>query len=275
MGLLMDSMQFALSREVGSLPVSIGTSLAFENVFERNALEQYDVVLINLRTMVRNFYSAFKSGVGEQVDPADAALIVIDELQTLVSQFKKAMPVVYVSNYSDLESFLPGCVPMVHRGEKRIIMNALEEDAVAAILKQGTLRVECFETCKLEFKVKGRALLFSHVVTDLFIRYDFTTLDLLESYTASIKERHEWYTKLTNGKELTCMPFNKFTLAVFGDKSVYISPQGLSVRRRLLALAEAENWTTITSMEKIRSDLKKVESGEIKDILISLSSRYL
>lgn len=271
----MDSMQLALGREVGDLPVSIGTSLAFESVFATNALDNYDVVLINLRTMVRNFYSAFKSGVGEQVDPADAALIVVDELQSIVSQFKKAIPVVYVSNYSDIERFLPGCVPMVHRGEKRILLNSLEEDAVAAILRQGTLKVECFESCKLEFKVRGRALLFSHVVTDLFIRYDFTTLDLLESYTAAIKERHQWYTKLTNGKELTCMPFNKFTLAVFGDKSVYLSPQGLSVRRRLLKLAEDEKWTTITSMDKIHSDLKKLESGEIKDQLISLSNRYL
>lgn len=271
----MDSMALALGREVGSLPVSIGTSLAFEPVLSNGTLDGYNNVLINLRTLVRNFFQALKTPVALTIDPADAAIVVVDELQVLVSQFKRATPVVYVSTYSDLESFLPGCLRAVPTGEKRILLEQLEEDTVRAIIKQGVIKVELFDTCRLKFAVKGSALLFSHVVTDLFIRYDFTELDLLESYTASIKDRSTWYTKLTNGKEMTTMPFNKFTLAVFGDKSVYIKPQGLLVRRTLLDLSESCKWTTIVSMEKIQSDIKKLPAGEIKDTLVDISRRYL
>lgn len=271
----MDSMALALGREVGSLPVSIGTSLAFEAVFESNALSHYNSVLINLRTMVRNFFQALKTPVALTIDPIDAATVVIDELQTLASQFKTTIPVVYLSTYSDLESFLPGCIRAVPTGEKRILLEALEEDTIKAIIQQQLIKVELFDTCSLSFKVKGSALIFSHVVTDLFIRYNFTELDLLESYTATIKDRSQWYTKLTNGKEMTTMPFNKFTLAVFGDKSVYLKPQGLLVRRALLDLSESCKWTTIVSMEKIQSDIKLLPAGEIKDTLVNISRRYL
>lgn len=271
----MDSMTLALGREVGSLPVSIGTALAFESVFATNALSHYNNVLINLRTMVRNFYQALKTPVALTIDPMDAAAVVTEELQTLVSQFKNATPVVYLSTYSDLETFLPGCKRVVPTGEKRLLLEALEEDTVLAIVQQKVIKVEVFDTCKLRFKVKGSALIFSHVVTDLFIRYEFTELDLLESYTATIKDRSEWYTKLTNGKEMTTMPFNKFTLTIFGDKSVYIAPQGLLVRRALLELAESCKWTTIVSMEKIQSDIKKLPAGEIKDTLVDISRRHL
>lgn len=271
----MDSMALAVTREVGTLPVSIGTALAFESVFATNALDGYNCVLLNIRTVVRNFYQAFKSGVGLQIDPEDAATCVIDELQTLVDQFKTATPVVYLSTYQDLTKFLPGCNQMVVTGEKRMLMDALEDDTIRAILKRQVLRVELFDSCKLEFKVKGKALIFTHCVTDLFVRYEFTDLELLESYTATIKPRSEWYTKLTNGKELTRMPFNKFTLCVFGDKSVFIKPQGLLLRRQLLDVAEANNWTTIVSMDKIRSDLAKLPKSDIRDELVSLAMPYL
>lgn len=270
----MDSFQAAVDREMGVLPLSIGTALAFESLLEGNRLGDYDVVLVNIRTLIRNYYGSIKNKMAPYIDPQVAASIIIEEMNSIREQCGRVPVEFYSSNYIDLQRVLPGAEVKHPKTDKQYVAMQQEQATIMSIGEQNFLYLHSDET-QFKFRHTGRALMFSHLPVDLFLRYDFSTLTLLESYTAKYKTRDEWYTKLTNGKELKRMPFNKFTLAMFGDNSVQISPQSIRLRRTLLAMSEVYGWTTITSMEKIKSDLDKWDDKEQVEILLTLARPYV
>ncbi|QXO11111.1 hypothetical protein pEaSNUABM54_00285 [Erwinia phage pEa_SNUABM_54] len=271
----MDNIQYALERETGELPVSIGTALAFEPVFIAKTLAHYDIVLINIRTIIRNYYASVASARVDSVNHSAAAYVIAEELRTLSEHFTNVTPIIYYSEYEDLGKYLPGCLVKTDFTEKALVARDREAHTLNCLVTEQQVAIRGFKECALTFKEKGRALLFSHIAVDLLLRYNFTKFELLESYTAAIKQREQWNSKLTNGKALTRMPFNRFTLTLYGDNGLLLRPQLIQLRRALMLLSEEQGWTTVTTMDKIKADIQKIPNVEYRTLLAGLARPYL
>ena len=124
-----------------------------------------------------------------------------------------------------------------------------------------------------DFEIEGRhpdSLIMTHLPVDLLARYRFSRLELLESHTGKIKGPAEWNTKLTNGKELANIPFNSFTLQLFGDNGNMFSPQSISIRRVLLEAAQKWGWTNVSGMERVRDTIGKIANDHHREQLVKL-----
>jgi len=100
-----------------------------------------------------------------------------------------------------------------------------------------------------------KALIMTHYSIDLLSRTEFTQLRLIESYSGAIKSKSQWNTKLTDGKLYPRIPFNAFTIQVFGDRNILFMRYPKPVREAVLELSERFKWTTMTTMDKIRLNL--------------------
>jgi len=86
------SAQAALSgRELGQIPVSIGTSLALEGAFgilednhnPKPIIHNVDVLYVNIRTLIRNMVGAIDAEQLSAVFPEDLAFSLVNELTTI------------------------------------------------------------------------------------------------------------------------------------------------------------------------------------------------
>lgn len=114
----------------------------------------------------------------------------------------------------------------------------------------------------------GRALILTHSAVDLLSTYRFDELVLLESHTGKLKPKSQWGTKL--GAKDETMPFNAFTLQVFGDGSTHFSPMSIKYRRAVLEVAKKDRWVSVTTLAKIRMGVNTIKDPQIKDDLITL-----
>jgi hypothetical protein len=125
---------------------------------------------------------------------------------------------------------------------------------------------------QFNFEITGHhpaSLIVTHFPVDLFGRYRFNQLDLLESHTGKIKPPAQWNTKLSAKREETDMlPFNPFTLQVFGDNQQFVH-QLPRVKEAVVETAKATGWSSVTTMEKIRMTLEK----QVKDVQILTTLR--
>lgn len=269
----MNAIQIAVdSREKGQVPISIGTSLALEAAMgiypdrpeSPPPFSRAKQLWINLRTLVRNLYACLPTDLKETVLPDDLWQFVQEEMSIIPAAVEKGSMgntrvVYYVSDYKKLAQRFPGAIIKEAKTSKQIVQQKIEEVALELVLQNNQLHhVEFFD-----FDIQGRhpaSFIITHLPVDLLARYHFERLELLESHTGKIKGPGAWNTKLTNGKELSNIPFNSFTLQLFGDNGNMFSPQSLSLRRAVVELAGKRNWTSVTTQEKIRDDVRRVEN---------------
>jgi hypothetical protein len=74
---------------------------------------------------------------------------------------------------------------------------------------------------------------------------------------------------LLGNKDLIKIPFNKFSLQVFGDKETF-SPLPQLIKKEVLRLANDFNWTQITTLDRIQFCLTTIKDSEISNILLKL-----
>lgn len=272
------------AREVGQLPVSIATSLALEGAFgiypDRPAVRPapiltYQDLWINLRTLMRNLLGALPSEVTDRFMPEYFAFALVQELQVIEAEVLRlseglTQTVCYISDHVDLRRVLPSAPLRVVKTPKQEFSDMLERRGIAMLLDALGGQVRQFRT-ELEGRQR-KALILTHHPVDLLSRYNFRQLDLLESHTGLLKNSSQWYTKLSGGRDLPPLPFNKFTLTLFGDNNNLLVTQPLKLRRAVLEVAELDNWTAITTMDKIRHSLKKIEDPTVRASVQALLS---
>lgn len=262
------------AREVGQFPVSIATSLALEGalgiyperpVVNPPPISQYQELWINIRTLMRNLLGSLPADVVEKFEPGHFGLAIPQEVAAIEDEVLRRSQglirvVVYVSDHTDLSRVLNGAVIRTANTPKQKFQEALEREGLRRLDEQ--LEIRKFKTI-----IDGRqrkALILSHHPVDLLSRTNFRQLDLLESHTGIIKDASQWSTKLTNGKELPPLPFNKFTLSLFGDNGQLLSGQPIKLRKAVLEVAESDRWTAITTVDKIRAGLKKIQDPSVR-----------
>lgn len=255
-------------REVGKLPVSVGTSLAIEGL-QQPHLPQYDHLWINLRTLYRNIQQAVDIPTRDSMTPDMVQDVMIDEMNHISEAMAvitggRVSPQWYVSEPNTLVRILPEAIIRSPQTDLQKMMYNLSEAAIAPIVKMLKDKALVFRPV---LHGPGRTLLLTHYPTDLLGRRNFAELMLLESHTGKIKQYAEFSSKLTDGRELNWLPFNGFTLSVFGDNNVLLRQMPQKMRNLVLEIAKKYKWTPMTTRAKMTMDL-----GFIRD---ELGKQYL
>lgn len=270
------------TRQQGQFQVSIPTSLAVESACgvypERPVtpapLTEVKEIWFNLRTLHRNLIGSLSAEARNQVMPEQIVPALIEELAILESVLIKASegrarPVFYLADYSPLASKFPKAVFKKATTPKQEFAYKVEQHSVMGVLQQQPPQ----DMRTYRYEITGshpESFIVTHLPVDLLARHRFRRLSLLESHTGTIKPPPQWSSKLTDGKNLSHIPFNSFTLQVFGDNGHMFSPHLPALRRVVLEMAERDHWTALTTMEKIRESIRKVTHPADRTALLSM-----
>jgi len=282
-----NSIQILGERELGQYPISIATSLAIEGaagIYPEKEVKQppiltgkYQLVMVNLLTLYRNLVescdreSQLTLDTKAIVEAMIEEMIVIDNSIAHISA-QGATFTPYFIDYAILDKEFPHALIKKPSTPRQLKVFELQSQFIK-LHKKKEIKwpVPVNDFPKLELKGKYPAsLILTHCATDLFSRYNFSKLDLLESHTGEIKPHTQWNSKLTNGKELENIPFNRFTLQVFGDKSHHFLSHPIKLKKAILEIAQQDKWTVLTTMDKIKVGLKKIEDRELRDTALLL-----
>jgi hypothetical protein len=276
------------SRELGQIPISIGTSLALEGAFgilednhnPKPIIHSVDVLYVNIRTLIRNMVGAIDTEQLHAVFPEDLAYILVNELTTieqavaLVSKGRvKVQP--YLCNYRDLPRKFQYAILKNANTELQRYAALREENTVVEFKKllHEHPNIRPIET-DMELPPDARkVLLLSNYVVDLLQRYKFAAITLLESHTGATKPPAMWHTKLTKGKELEHIPFDRMTLQFFGDNGNLFTGFPIKYRRIMLDIAQKNRWHAMTTKDYIIGCVKKAYEPELERLVINLYSK--
>lgn len=269
------------SREKGTLPISVGTSLAIESLCGLGEFEtkkppiiNFDSLWINVRTLFRNCYGSIdKDSKGIMKSDVMVEGLVSDMLtilSTISNQTSGRVRVIfYYDTYKSFNKKFPNAKQKEPSTDKQILEHYLEESTIKLLLSnQNDIDIKVFD-CELNSRDKRTAII-THYVSDLLSRKHFIDLVLLESHTGSFKTKTEWNTKLTGGNKLPRIPFNRLTIQVYGDGNTLFHAMLPSIKKVITEIAEKDKWNPTTSLEKIRFSLNKMKDKEQREFFLSL-----
>lgn len=272
------SVGIVATREVGQLPLSIPTSLAFESLLDihpdlpwpRPPLQQYDSIWVNLRTLYRNFIGSFDQTDQVKLVPAVIFPALYEEWTTIVDilsrQKKIIKPFLYFSNYNGIDSQYPHATVRTantqNQKDELIRHNATMELFLKSVPKETT---QIFNL-KLQSNSPDKAIILTHYAYDLLSHPFFGGLDLLESHTGAIKNRGLWHTKFYQGKELNRIPFREDMLQIFGDNETF-RPMDIKFRKAILEIAEKYQWSAVTTRAKILYSIGQLKNPYYQKVL--------
>lgn len=267
-----------IERDVGQIPVSIGTSLAFEGLLgiHPNQPKQptnnktIQSVWVNLRTLARNLFAAVPTDQVDNVDYSAAVTVLLTEVQVIPAAMQQrgftGKIEYYMASKDAVKWAFPKATFKETKGPKALAMEMFERFVAIELLQQmKALRIPVREIDAKPKAGEGIVALLTHYPHELLWKPQFSRLLLLESHTGKIKTYSTWYTKLNNIDDDNPMPFTEFTLQVFGDGVMIAPQQPLKLRRELKELAKAKKWTGITSPDKLYHDVMS-STQEMRDL---------
>jgi len=254
-------------RTLGAFNMSVGTSMALE----KDAIDeitQTNSFLVNLRTLVRNVMQSYAPD-----DIIDVETVIKDTKSDLTELAKwlaaavgrrSLVFIVYYPSYKSLRSIYSKAdlVTNETRREKARKSQDILEKVCLKLAQEFPQQITKTDTQLPKFG--GRGLIITHHVVDLTTTPSTTRLKLLESHTGTAKPYTKWYTKLTGGKDLFYMPFNRLSIQVFGDKAVNFYSSSMGLKKLIEDLAISKQWNSGTSYSKVRSDINGLPAGITK-----------
>lgn len=260
-------------RTLGMLPISVGTSLAFESLIAAPKL-QIDNLMINISTIFRNAYQAYATEHRAGISADQLYQDVIQDLGGIfeiigrIGKNRSPNMVAYYCDYKGLKRRFPLAKLWVPETEIQLKYAALEDVVLKRLLSQlrGHIRL-CDHT--IPNGVRNTYVVTHHIV-DLLVPKGFGDITLIESHTAALKERDKWYTKLTGGSKLERIPFNPLTLQVFGDNSTHFKANSFKYKAAVVALSEKYKWTPMTTMDRISLSIASVADEDLRANLSSM-----
>lgn len=273
-------------RETGAFPLSIGTSLALEGILQRHpnqarmppGYKRVRGVWVNLRTLVRNFYASLTTAQQKEITVEQAIELLIEECRTIPTvlshETKNSLSVMlYVTDFSETKWLYPNAKYWEPNTEKQRFRHNLEHFTLIALIEHLDAEGISYTVVKKRPPTtSGVVALLTHYPHELLWRFQFDGLFLLESHTGKLKSYTQWRTKLKGVKDEDHIPFNDFTLQLFGDGTLFDAyPKKL--RDEVRQLADIRNWTGVTTLEKIQSDVRRYGGENLKRTLGELTSR--
>jgi hypothetical protein len=281
------------NRATSAFPLSVGTSLAFESVFQTTSpsidpdrkipqkvnLGDYNEFWINLRTLFRNMMGSLTKEDAQRVNSHNFKDAMIQEMDTIASLIRnegsaQANLIFYTCEYKKLYSEESKFVVLRRDStDNQKIYTALQDQAIVLILKElkqsASLRVYDTEINKEGNANKKNALIITHAAYDLLSHRNFSKFDLLESHSGVLKSKSMFYTKFMDGKNLPMIPFIKGMFPVFGD-SEHFRPGDIKLKRAVIEMAIKNNWTQLTTLPKIKANIQEMPNRYFADILKDL-----
>jgi hypothetical protein len=255
-------------RAVSGLPISVATSLAIETICGVNPLIpmdvapvlEYDRLLVNLRTLIRNVHGALETDIGKIVQPNNIIDAVIEELSIIESAIAlgsngKCSVTYYWCSHDNIRRQFPYAFLKVPTTDKQRHYYDLEQAVVRKLGATATSHDVRHYDVDITHHFDENVAILTHHPLDLLSKHRFKKLTLLESHTGALKQPSQWSTKLTDGKELTRIPFNRVTLQIFGDNSQLFTSMPPKTKTATKQLAEDKKWTAVTTMEKVIFDI--------------------
>lgn len=275
-------------RTIGALPLSIGTSLAFETYLPSKAREfdpdrklpvpekpltYYETVGINVLTLYRNMLDSLGTEKKRTVNIEAVVQGVHDEMQFIEElcriEFSGALtPYFYILSHDKVyrNTSLQGWV--------RIAATKIQKQELRRLKRFITMISNLPEFDKVsltsdKFNVRyANSLILTHVARDLLYDSAFKHLTLLESHTGETKERERWNTKFTKTKlDLSRLPFNHYTLNVYGDPTHH-KPHRPRLRKDVLEVATKQKWHPLTRYAVVKRDIKRYGTADMNDLLL-------
>ena len=272
-----------IDRTKGSkYPISIGTSTALESFFGvsdtmpakrgKPPYMQYQCILLNVRTLARNFLSSYKANDLINVTTAELyqefkkELILISNIVSDQSRDNIKLSIYNLNAINLKRSLRRANFKAKYTAKQQYIID-VENAFSDHVTKDVNLFSDYFNyevTTDIIRHGLRRNIIVTHYPTDLL----FTALDpdLLESHTGKIKKSFEFNTKLKNAPD--DVPFNKYTLQIFGDSSGYILPYSSAMRKELTEICK--NLPAISPVmqdKKFLKSVKTVSNNELTSLL--------
>lgn len=256
------------SRQFGeTVPVSVGTGEAMAAIGKAGKME---VLWINMATLVRNLFESIQTeqrnlllqNRSHYPEIANAFKLEIDRERQVIAEVAASHGLevrYYLLGYKDLGHRFPFARLRTPKTELQLqrmeIITQTIERIMGADVDQ---HIEYDKGSQIRGEPK-RALIITHYPTDLLSRMKFTQLRLLESHTGAVKSKSQWGTKLTEGSKLGRMPFNYFTIQIFGDNNAHFDRYPVEIRRAIIELANLRHWTELTKIDKIRYSIEQMK----------------
>lgn len=248
------------NREMSGFPLSIGTGLALEAIFapEQESLHEapptqladvntYSSYIFNVETLTRNLISSLKYQDLIGVANKHFLSVIIEEVDYLSSFFEmnNTRALFYVNSYKYFKDTYRDKIRKPTT-DKQLLISGIVEYVLKHIVRERT-NVANFSK-EISFGKEERSLLLSHIPADLLSFRKFSTLDLLESHTGSIKHRRHWNTKYypIPKEDMTFLPFIEYLLTTFGDRHMF-KPSPMKERTKVLEHMRKQGVNPLTS----------------------------
>lgn len=267
--------KYLVDREIDSIPISVGTAMAIQALAEN---KRYDSLWINVRTLVRNVLGAMPTEIRDEFtkSPAESApavaAVISQEVEVIRNYLNGRINSVklYLLEYEDLAKKYPMAQLRVANTDKQKAMEKLMSTVLDKIMAADFDQViEWDKGSELEGEYTN-SLIITHYSVDLLSRTKFKQLRLLESHTGAIKSKSMWYTKLTDGRKLVNIPFNRFTIQIFGDGGILFDRMSTRFRNEIILLAREKKWTPVTTLDRIRFSLNSMKDKYSAEMLKKL-----
>lgn len=236
--------QILENREMSGFPVSIGTGLALESLFNPTQsvidpdrkfdkvkdIKRYDLFLFNVETLIRNITSSISSDDLAFVKDEDIYLTLEDEIDFLKYLFEEEnLDVKFF--YNDC-SFYKDSYPNDIR-KPSTVKQLRYESIVKHCIKRLTKEHKDVKIFSMYPRYEGNrsALILTRYVVDLLGFDKFRLLDLLESHTGSVKTRKDYNSKYypIPREDMSTLPLYLSLLVKFGDKVIF-KPRSMKER---------------------------------------------
>lgn len=278
--------QYINERSLGpNTPISVGTAMIFDNE-EVDYGEWEPYLYVNLHTILRNLIQAMDINKVLELDDEVLFPKFMEEIETFEEYLDKytsgkTEAVFYLPDYRNISRMLPFAGLRTIKTDRQQQLYDLEQ-AVYKRLREEVKKMEAeakkvhqsFEKPYIETdhtlpRGKGPALILTHNPTDLLSYTSFPVLKLIESHTGKIKKRDEWNTKLTGDKvRLANIPFNRFSVQICGDGNHLIMSGTKKMKDFLFELADKNNWTSMTTIDRIRFCINLMKDKTDRETLL-------
>lgn len=254
-------------------PISLGTACVLENK-DFDMRKWPNLLYVNLRTLYRNYVQSYHRNDYNKIKEMpfmDAYLEEVANFESIIRQLsnQRIRVFFYYPTYSKLKKVLPSTVL---KDFTKCGFDEIEDNMWAYVKKHGLMTPFLYKTIDQELpRSNETVLVLTSFVIDLLSAPNFPTLLLLESFTGRIKKRAEWGSKINVGGDRNkrlLLPFNPFTIQIFGDKSGALKGADARLRKVVRELAETNHWSPITNMSKIKTAVSMLKDPEIKKQLM-------
>jgi len=230
--------------------------------------ENIDTIIINVETIARNIINSIDTTI------RDKAINSYQEyIHTLVKK-----EILYIDNIlegrvrKDVYFFFPNYKKVydIYYTQKRktaptkreLAKIAIENISYSLSRKADKLDIN-YIVDEYKLDIRGDVLLLTHYGHDLLNYKRNKRLKLLESHTGNVIDYTKFNKKYRNstGKDTSRLPWNEILVMCIGTETI-TSPLRGSLGM-ILDLAEDKKWTPNTSIDKVISDLRRID--KLKD----------